>query len=204
MDLILFGIQGSGKGTQAKKIAEEFDYDIFEAGGELRAIAASGSDLGNTVKSYIDQGELVPHEIIISVVKEAISKRDADQKILFDGIPRDENQMQDFDGIMQELGREFRCIQIELDLEEGVQRILKRAEIEGRTDDASEDTIRKRMNTFEEKTMPVIQSYEERGRLTKVDGMGSVEDIFGRISESLRWEGFGFGLGLGIRHTAIF
>ena len=73
MDLVFFGIQGSGKGTQAKKLAAEFGYDIFEAGGELRKIAASGSELGHLVKSTIDQGHLVPHEIIMQVVKEAIA-----------------------------------------------------------------------------------------------------------------------------------
>src|SRR6185295_10510811 len=99
MDLVFFGIQGSGKGTQAKKLAAEFGYDIFEAGGELRKIAASGSELGKTVKNYIDEGHLVPHEIIMEVVKEAIGKRPKDQKILFDGIPRDDNQMRDFDAI---------------------------------------------------------------------------------------------------------
>src|SRR6185295_16910480 len=110
MDLVLFGIQGSGKGTQAKKLAADFGYDIFEAGGELRKIAASGSELGKTVKSYIDQGHLVPHEIIMQVVDEAIRARPKTQKILFDGIPRDEAQMKDFDAIMKKAGRDVRCI----------------------------------------------------------------------------------------------
>src|SRR3989344_7475426 len=107
MDLVLFGIQGSGKGTQAKKFAAEFGYDIFEAGGELRKIAASGSELGETVKSYIDIGKLVPFEIIMEVLEQAVSSRDRNQKILFDGIPRDENQKKSFDEIMENLGRDF-------------------------------------------------------------------------------------------------
>src|SRR3989338_7590382 len=112
MDIVLFGIQGSGKGTQAKKLAAEFGYDIFEAGGELRKIVATGSDLGNTVKAYIDLGHLVPFEIIMRVVKEAIAERPKDQKILFDGIPRDDAQMKSFDAIMKDAGREFRGIHI--------------------------------------------------------------------------------------------
>jgi len=185
MDLVLFGIQGSGKGTQAKKIAAEFDYDIFEAGGELRAIAASGSELGETVKSYIDVGKLVPHKIIMQVVKEAIEKRPKDQKILFDGIPRDEDQKNDFDSVMEEEGRKFRCVEITLDKEEAVQRILKRAESQGRADDADESIIRKRMETFYVKTEPVIKRYREDGKMTDVEGQGAVEEIYERLVKAL-------------------
>lgn len=181
MDLLLFGIQGSGKGTQAKRLAEEFNYYIFEAGGELRTIAASGSDLGNTVKGYIDEGHLVPHEIIMEVVKEAILAQPEDQKILFDGIPRDGDQKADFDGIMQEVGREFQCINITLDEDEAFRRILDRAQTQGRADDADEEKIRRRMATFFEKTMPVIEEYSSAGILTDVAGEGTVDEVYERM-----------------------
>jgi len=185
MDLILFGIQGSGKGTQAKRLAAEKGFTIFEAGGELRKIAASGSALGNEVKSFIDIGKLVPHEIIMNVLREAIEKHPKDEHLLFDGVPRDENQMRDFDVVMKKLGRDFRCIHIRLDPEEGVRRILKRAEIEGRADDASEETIRKRMNLFTEKTLPVIKGYTAQGKVTDIDGMGNTEEIYQRMVDVL-------------------
>ena len=185
MDLVLFGIQGSGKGTQAKRLAEEFGYDIFEAGGELRAIAALGSELGETVKSYIDEGNLVPHEIIMQVVKEAISKRGKDQKILFDGIPRDEDQKRDFDSILQEVGRSIQCVQILLDEEGAVKRILHRAELQGRADDADESIIRKRMATFHEKTEPVIAQYKKDGKLLEIEGEGRMDDVYERLKEVL-------------------
>ncbi len=198
MDLVLFGIQGSGKGTQAKRLAAEQGYEIFEAGGALRNIAALaprssprasevGSvtqkqlELARTVKSFIDVGKLVPHEIIMDVLRDAIQAQPLSQKILFDGVPRDLDQMRDFNAIMGKLGRDFRCMHITLDPEEGVRRILKRAEIEGRRDDASEETIRKRMRTFTEKTMPVIRVYEAAGKVTKVDGRGSMEEIYERL-----------------------
>jgi len=185
MDLVLFGIQGSGKGTQAKRLASEFGYDIFEAGGELRKIGASGSPLGETVKSYIDQGNLVPHEIIMQVVKEAIQRRKPDQKILFDGIPRDLNQMKDFDTIMKEVGRDFRAVHLLLDPEEGLRRIFGRAKAQGRADDANEEIVRKRMKTFVEKTMPVIEKYREQGKVLEVDGMGPEEDIYQKMKGAL-------------------
>ena len=185
MDLVLFGIQGSGKGTQAKRLAAEFGYDIFEAGGELRKIAASGSELGETVKSYIDAGNLVPHDIIMQVVKEAIEARDADTRIIFDGIPRDEDQMHDFNAIMKEVGREFVCIEIKIGEEEAMRRIQDRAQDQGRADDADVEAIQKRIGIFHEKTQPVIDAYEEDGKMQTVDGMGSVEDIYDRLTDIL-------------------
>ncbi len=195
MDLVLFGIQGSGKGTQAKRLAAEFQYDIFEAGGELRKIAASasakatadksGSELGKTVSSYIDKGHLVPHEIIMQVVKEAILARPKDQKILFDGIPRDENQMKDFDRVMKETGRDFRCIHILLTPDEGMQRILGRAKAEGRADDADTAIVARRMKTFTEKTMPVIEKYKNEGKMIEIDGMKSVDEVYGEMKRAV-------------------
>jgi adenylate kinase len=185
MDLLLFGIQGSGKGTQAKRMAAEFGYDIFEAGGELRKIAASGSPLGETVKSYIDQGHLVPHEIIMEVVKEAISKRSKDTKILFDGIPRDDAQMHDFNAIMKEMGRDFCVIHFLLSRDEAVKRILGRAETEGRADDANHEIINRRMDTFEAKTRPVIAQYEEKGMVTEIDASQSVDEVYEEVRKVL-------------------
>lgn len=178
MDLVLFGIQGSGKGTQAKRLAAEFDYDIFEAGGELRKIAALGSALGLKVKSFIDAGRLVPHEIIMQVVREAILQRPRTKKILFDGIPRDTDQQRDFDKVMSETGRDFICVQILISDEEAVHRILGRAQHEGRADDAKEETIRRRMETFKAKTLPVIEQYSAKGKVTEIDGERDMDAVY--------------------------
>lgn len=178
MDLVLFGIQGSGKGTQAKRLAAEFGYDIFEAGGELRKIAASSSELGEKIRFYIDNGNLVPHEIIMQVVKEAVLARPKSQKILFDGIPRDENQMTGFNKIMKDVGRDFRCIHILLDPAEGMRRILGRAKMEGRADDADTAIIERRMKTFTEKTMPVIEKFKEEKKVLDIDGMRAVDEVY--------------------------
>lgn len=185
MDLVLFGIQGSGKGTQAKKLAAEFGYDIFETGKELRAIAATDTELGRTVKASIDAGHLAPHGVVMQVVHDAVLARPQDQKILFDGIPRDTDQMESFNQIMAEAGREFRAVEILADPEVCIQRILGRAKIEGRADDQDEAAIRRRMDIFRAKTMPVIEAYRERGLVTTVEGEGEVGEVFERIKRAL-------------------
>lgn len=185
MDLVFFGIQGSGKGTQAKRLAEELGYYIFEAGGELRKIKASGTELGDLVKKYIDYGELVPFEIIMEVVNEAVTSVPDDQQILFDGIPRDEDQMKAFDKILADSGREFRCIHILLDKDEAIQRIEGRAAQEGRADDRDLEKVLRRMDLFVEKTMPVITEYENAGKVIEIDGKGSVDEIYARIKQGI-------------------
>ena len=183
MDLVFFGIQGSGKGTQAKKLAAEFGYDIFEAGGELRKIASSGSELGATVKSFIDQGHLVPHEIIMQVVATAIAARPKTTKILFDGIPRDDAQKKDFDAVMQKAGRDFRCIHFLLDSAEAEKRILGRAAEEGRADDANTEIIRRRMGTFTSKTLPIIAAYKAAGKVTGISAKRGVDEIYADLKK---------------------
>ncbi len=181
MDLVLFGIQGSGKGTQAKMLAREFGYEIFEAGGALRAIAGRGTELGKTVASYIDHGHLVPFEIIMQVVRDWVSAKPASQKILFDGIPRDTDQMHAFDALMQELGREFRCVELIVNEEAAIARIINRAKEQNRADDANEEFIRRRIALFHEKTQPVIDAYKKAGKVTEVSGEAREQEVYTRI-----------------------
>lgn len=185
MDVVLFGIQGSGKGTQARKLAAEFGYDIFETGAELRRLIASGSDLGKTAAFYMDKGNLVPLAIVMQVAKEAVLARVKTQKILFDGIPRDREQMRAFNAMMEEVGRVFSCMHILLSEEEALQRILDRAKVEGRVDDSDAAYIRRRMEIFREKTLPVIDEYRRQGKLVDVDGKGAVEEIYERMKSVL-------------------
>lgn len=185
MDLVLFGIQGSGKGTQAKKLAAQHNYIIFETGGALRSIAASGTELGQQVASYIDHGHLAPLEIVVQVVKSFVESQPSDAKILFDGFPRDTDQMHAFDALMHELGRSFTCVELTVNEEEAVQRILQRAKEQGRADDASEEFIRRRMGIFHEKTEPVIRAYEQQGKVVQVSGEGNIDEVFARLEQAL-------------------
>lgn len=185
MDLVFFGIQGCGKGTQAKKLAAQFGYSIFEAGGALRAIAARATPLGEKVKSYIDEGNLVPHEIIMEVVQDFIANVAAGTQVIFDGIPRDMDQKRDFDTIMTAQGREFRCVNLVLDEDKAFQRIMERSRVEGRADDASVEKIRRRFDIFNEKTSPVIFSYYEAGKVTEVDADKSVDAVYEELLSDL-------------------
>jgi adenylate kinase len=185
MDLVLFGIQGSGKGTQAKRLAAEQGYAIFETGAELRRIAASGTELGQKISSFIDHGHLAPHEVVMEVVRAAVSSYPADQKLLFDGIPRDSDQMKSFDDMMKDLGRSFTCIELTVDEEQAIARIKQRAIEQGRADDASEEFIRRRMGIFHEKTEPVIKTYAEQGKVVQVSGEGTMDEVYERILEAL-------------------
>lgn len=181
MDLVLFGIQGSGKGTQAKRLSAEQGYLIFETGAELRKIAATESELGSKVASYIDHGHLAPIEIVVEVVKTAVAAVPKDQKILFDGFPRDEDQMTHFNSMMQELGRGFTCVHLTMDEDLALKRIQQRALEQGRADDASEEFIRRRMGIFKERTMPVIRAYEEQRMVIEVNGEGTMDEVYERI-----------------------
>lgn len=184
-DIVLFGIQGSGKGTQARKLCAEFGYALFEAGGALRAIAASGTDLGKTVKGYIDAGEHVPQDIIMEVVAAFVGDLPDGTAVVFDGIPRNSGQKDAFDALMQNAGRNFRCVELIVDEEAAVRRIVGRAKTEGRADDANEESIRRRIALFHEKTQPVIDTYRDDGILADVDGEGTMEDVYERMKRAL-------------------
>lgn len=185
MDIVLFGIQGSGKGTQAKKLCADLGYRLFEAGGELRKIAASGTELGDTVKSYIDAGHLVPFDVIMNVVKGVVCDPSDKRPFIFDGIPRDVDQMRAFDEMMRDCKRDFRAIEITVNEEAAMRRILGRAKTEGRADDANEESIRRRMKLFHEKTEPVIAAYRAAGKVTDVDGEGSVDEVYRHVKNAV-------------------
>jgi adenylate kinase len=186
MDLVLFGIQGSGKGTQAKRLAAEFGYVIFEAGSALRDMIATGSELGKTISSYIDTGNLAPYNIVIDVAEDFIRKTPADQPILFDGIPRDDDQKKEFDRVMRESNRPFRCIQLDIPHDVAVHRLQTRARELGRLDDSHIEYIERRLRIFREKTLPVIESYKADGNMTVVDSNATPDEVDKRLTAVLR------------------
>ncbi|MCK6511861.1 adenylate kinase [Myxococcota bacterium] len=182
--LIFMGPPGAGKGTQATKICENRQLKQLSTGDMLRDHVRRGTDLGVQAKQIMDAGKLVSDDVIIGMVRAELQQM-ADIRVLFDGFPRTTAQAQALDQLLQELHAPlYAVVLLEVDEEAVVQRLLKRAEIEGRSDD-NEATIRKRLSVYNEQTSPLIGYYAGTGKIKKIDGMGTVQEVEQRIKEAL-------------------
>jgi len=183
--LLLLGPPGAGKGTQASLLIENLQIPQISTGDMLRAAVQAGSEVGRAAKECMDRGELVSDEIVIGVARERLAQEDARRGFILDGFPRTVAQAEALDKMLGELGQPLeRCVAMAVDEESLVQRLLKRAEIEGRADD-NEETIRNRMRVYREQTEPLLAHYRGQGILSEVDGLGSVEEVAERIGKAL-------------------
>ena len=186
MRLILMGPPGAGKGTQAKVLAERFGVPAISTGDIFRSNVSDGTDLGVKAKEYMDAGEYVPDEITNLMVRNRIDEPDAEPGFLLDGYPRTLQQVEELDSMIKYTGHELDAVVcLTVDKEELVQRLLSRAETDGRSDD-TEDVIRRRQEVYAEQTEPLIDVYRERDLLIEVDGMGEVEEITQRVLGALQ------------------
>ncbi len=182
--LLLLGPPGAGKGTQAERIVAEAGIPQISTGDMLRAASAAGTEVGKQAQGYMSRGELVPDEVVIGVARERLAQDDAKRGFILDGFPRTAAQAEALDRLLADAGVALeRCIAISVDEEELVQRLLKRAEIEGRADD-NEETIRNRMRVYREQTEPLIAHYRKSGVLVEVDGRGDIDTVAARIAEA--------------------
>ena len=185
MRLIIMGPPGAGKGTQAKFVAEHFKIPAISTGDIFRANVTSGTELGVKAKQYMDAGDYVPDEVTNLMVRNRIDEPDAESGFLLDGYPRTLSQVEELDGMIKFTGHELDVVLVlTVDQDEIVQRLLQRAEIEGRADD-TEDVIRRRQELYTEQTEPLIEVYRGRGILVELDGMGEVDDVTQRIFDAL-------------------
>ena len=183
MRLLIMGLPGAGKGTQAQVVAERLGIPHISTGDIFRANLAQGTPLGQLAQSFMDKGEYVPDEVTNDMVKDRLAQADAKAGFLLDGYPRTVAQVEALDSMLK--GQEFdRVLVLEADLEEVVQRLLRRALEQGRTDD-TEDVIRRRLEVYQEQTAPLIALYTDRGVVAHVDGVGSVDDVTERITAVL-------------------
>lgn len=181
MRIVILGAPGSGKGTQAKMLVGKLEVPHISTGVLLRNAAKRGTELGLLAKSIIDQGELVPDNIMSDMIEERLGRDDVANGFILDGYPRNLAQAKSLDAMLERLGRPVQeIIHIDVDPEQIIKRLAKRQELEGRVDDA-EKTVRKRMRVYAEQTAPVAVYYAESGRLTRVLGDGPKEEIFQRI-----------------------
>jgi len=181
MRLILMGPPGAGKGTQAKFLAARFGIPAISTGDIFRANVSRGTPLGLEAKRYMDAGEYVPDEVTNKMVRNRIDEPDAEPGFLLDGYPRTLAQVEELDGMVRHTGHKLDAVVVlTVDEDELVQRLLQRAEVEGRADD-TEEVIRRRQEVYAEQTEPLIGVYRERGILHEVDGMGEVDEVTERI-----------------------
>jgi adenylate kinase len=185
MRLILMGPPGAGKGTQAKCVAEHFGIAAISTGDIFRANVSKGTELGLKAQQFMDAGEYVPDEVTNLMVRHRIDEEDAAPGFLLDGYPRTLAQVEELDGMIRFTGHSLDAVVVlTVDADEIVQRLLQRAQLEGRPDD-TEDVIRRRQELYAEQTEPLIGVYRERGLLIEVDGMGEVSDVTARIFDAL-------------------
>ncbi|WP_232676326.1 adenylate kinase [Nocardioides sp. R-C-SC26] len=185
MRLILMGPPGAGKGTQAKYVAEHFGIPAISTGDIFRANVSQGTPLGVEAKRYMDAGEYVPDEVTNRMVRNRIDEDDAAPGFLLDGYPRTVAQVSELDQMIEATGHRLdAAVVLTVDAEELVQRLLARAQTEGRADD-TEEVIRRRQEVYTEQTEPLIDVYRSRGLLVEVDGMGEVDEVTQRVFAAL-------------------
>ncbi|MDR0363550.1 MAG: adenylate kinase [Bacteroidales bacterium] len=186
LNIALFGPPGSGKGTQSKLILEKYGLTYIATGDILRQEIAEASELGLNAKAVIDRGGLVEDEIIVQIIEKRIDTDNNAHGILFDGFPRTTVQCYILEGLLMKMNASLNCmISLEVPEEELRRRMLERAKQSGRSDD-TEEVINKRLEEYREKTLPVMDFYAERGKLHRLDGTGSVEEIFERIDHVIK------------------
>jgi adenylate kinase len=185
MRLVILGPPGAGKGTQAKRIADHFGIPAISTGDIFRKNIAEGTELGLLVDSIVKSGKYVPDEVTNDLVRNRLDEADCTPGFLLDGYPRTAAQVDELDAMLASHGVSLNAV-LELTVDEDavVERLLKRAAIEGRADD-TEEVIRHRQEVYAEQTAPLVQVYSERGLLMPVDGMGEVDEVTTRVISAL-------------------
>ncbi|SDS81618.1 Adenylate kinase [Paraoerskovia marina] len=183
--LVIMGPQGAGKGTQAARLAETYDIPAISTGDIFRANIKGGTELGRLVQEYTAKGDLVPDEVTNAMVRDRLAQDDVASGFILDGYPRNAAQVVELDGILADLGVALDgVLELTADRAELLERMRKRAEIEGREDDTDE-AIARRLDIYAEQTAPLADAYAARDLLIQVDGIGEVEEITGRLVAEL-------------------
>ncbi|MDX6465262.1 MAG: adenylate kinase [Gaiellaceae bacterium] len=183
MNILLLGPQGSGKGTQAKKISEAYDIPHLSTGDLYRAAIAAGTELGTSVAPLLAAGQLVPDEITIPLIREKVLE--AESGFVLDGYPRNLAQAEALDELLDEIGRPLSTIVL-LELSDDIarERLAKRAELEGRADDRPE-AIERRLRNYHEQTEPVVDHYLATGKLVKMHAERPIDEVWAEIEDTL-------------------
>ena len=185
MRLVLLGAPGSGKGTQAARLKEHLQVPHVSTGDLLRAEVAAGSKLGLEAKEVMARGELVSDAILLGMLEDRFSRDDTRGGFILDGYPRTLAQADALNALLERIGQPMdAAVQLEVPTELLVERIAGRAAAEGRADDSPE-SVRTRLQVYNDQTAPVVDFFRQRGKLSVVDGVGSLDEVFSRIVEAL-------------------
>lgn len=187
VNILIFGPPGSGKGTQSVKLAEKFSLLHLSTGDMLRAEIAGGTDLGKRMSSTMSRGELVPDDVVIEMIAHKIDHSTGNAGFLFDGFPRTVGQTIALEEMLNERGMKIdSMLLLDVDHDELVKRLVGRAELSDRPDDKNPVVIENRIEVYREKTEPIINYCREKGLYQPVNGMGTIEEIFERLSDKLK------------------
>jgi adenylate kinase len=185
MNILLLGPQGSGKGTQAARIADEYGLAHVATGEMLREAIAAGTELGRQVKPILDQGLLVPDETMVEMLRARLAEPDAQPGFVLDGFPRTMVQAEALDRMLREIGRDLSVVfELQIDDDAAAARLLRRAELEGRPDDTP-DTIKRRLALYHSETEPLIEHYRTTGNVVGIGADRPVEAVFAQIQDVL-------------------
>ena len=187
LNIVIFGAPGSGKGTQSENLISHYELFHISTGDVLRDHIRRGTDLGMTAKQYIDQGQLIPDELMIGILAQVIddNKEAAENGVIFDGFPRTIAQAEALEALLNERGTSVSAVVgLEVPEEELIDRLVKRGQMSGRSDD-NEETIKKRLNVYHSQTSPLQDFYKEKGLYKAIKGTGSIEDIFEDIKAAI-------------------
>ena len=181
MRTVLLGPPGAGKGTQAARLTEQWGVPAISTGDIFRANVQGKTELGQQAQKFMSAGALVPDEVTNAMVRDRLGQDEVKSGFLLDGYPRNPDQAIELDAMLSDLGVTLDvAIELTVDFEAVTQRLLGRAEVEGRDDDA-EDVVRKRLEVYQKQTAPVAAYYEGRGLLVQVDGTGDIDDVTQKI-----------------------
>lgn len=185
LNIVIFGAPGSGKGTQSEKIVEKYQLNHISTGDVLRAEIKNGTELGRTAKGYIDQGQLIPDELMVSILASVFDSFKDSKGVIFDGFPRTIPQAEALKEMLKERGQEV-SVMLDLDVPEDelMTRLIKRGQMSGRADD-NEETIKKRLVVYHNQTSPLKEYYKQEGSYCHIDGLGELDRIFGDICKAI-------------------
>ena len=185
LNIVIFGAPGSGKGTQSERIVEKYGINHISTGDVLRAEIKNGTELGKTAKGYIDQGQLIPDELMIDILASVFDSFKDSKGVIFDGFPRTIAQAEALKKMLAERGQDV-SVMVDLDVqeEELMVRLIKRGKDSGRADD-NEETIKKRLHVYHSQTAPLIDWYKNEKKYQHINGLGTMEGIFAEICEAV-------------------